>query len=93
MCSVCCVTTREVDSVERTMRDSLVAPGEQVVRDMTTNQSRGFAFLTFKYAKSAAWAMANMDGMLGGRRFGEAPMVVGPSIRSQQQQEEEVRLC
>ena len=56
--------------------------GAQVIRDKASQQSRGFAFVTFTSCTAAASAQAYMDGQIMYGPFGGQVLRVGPSTRA-----------
>ena len=57
----------------------------QVIRDKSSQQSRGFAFVTFTHAAYASFAMTHMNNKeLYGPLFGGRALRVGPSNRANQ---------
>ena len=59
----------------------------QVIRDKSSQQSRGFAFVTFTHAAYATFAMTHMNNKeLFGPLFGGRALRIGPSNRANQVQ-------
>ncbi len=54
----------------------------QVIRDKNSQQSRGFAFVTFAHPQTATNAQAYMNGMTLYGAFGGRSVRVGPSNRA-----------
>ena len=60
----------------------------QVIRDKNSNQSRGFAFVTFVHPQAATNAQGYMNGMTLYGAFSGRSVRVGPSNRASTLQEE-----